>query len=175
MVGVVKMTADNVPDTAWKSTLLDDVGETLNLCFQCGTCTSSCPSGRMTAFRTRQILRLAQFGLPELILPSDDLWYCTTCYTCYERCPRGVEIVDIITSLRNMAVRAGFMSENHKDLVKTLYETGHLIPTSDKIMALRKGLGLDEVPNTVLKDEEALKQVQYIMEQTRLLMIIKGD
>ena len=129
----------------------------------------------MTAFRTRQILRLAQFGLPELILPSDDLWHCTTCYTCYERCPRGVEIVDIITSLRNMAVRAGFMSDNHKVLVKILYDTGHLIPTSDKIMALRKDLGLDEVPNTVLRDEESLKQVQYIMEQTRLLMIIKED
>jgi heterodisulfide reductase subunit C len=40
-------------------------------------------------------------------------------------------------------------------------------------MVLRKDLGLDEVPSTVLKDEEALKQVQYIMEQTRLLMIIK--
>lgn len=72
-----------------------------------------------------------------------------------------------------MAVRAGFMSDNHKALVKTLYETGHLIPTSDKIMVLRKDLGLDEVPSTVLKDEEALKQVRYIMEQTRLLMIIK--
>ena len=102
---VVKMAAENVPDTFWKSTLLSEVGETLNLCFQCGTCTSSCPSGRMTAFRTRQIIRKAQFGLPEEILPSDDLWHCTTCYTCYERCPRGVEIVDIITVLRNMRLR----------------------------------------------------------------------
>ena len=167
------MSAENVPDTVWKSTLLDDVGETVNLCFQCGTCTSSCPSGRMTAFRTRQILRLAQFGLPEQILPSDDLWHCTTCFTCYERCPRGVEIVDIITSLRNMAVRAGFMSENHKKLVKTLYDTGHLVPTSEKTAALRKEVGLSDVPNTTLKDQETLKQVQYIMEQTRLLMIIK--
>lgn len=167
------MSADNVPDTAWKTTLLEDVGETVNLCFQCGTCTSSCPSGRMTAFRTRQILRMAQFGLPELILSSDDLWYCTTCFTCYERCPRGVEIVDIISALRNMAVRAGFMSENHKKLVKTLYETGHLIPTNAKIKALRKSVGLAETPNTVLDQQEALKQVQTIMEQTRLLMIIK--
>ena len=169
------MAADNVPDNAWKSTLLSEVGESLNLCFQCGTCTSSCPSGRMTAFRTRQIIRKAQFGLPEHILPSDDLWHCTTCFTCYERCPRGVEIVEIITALRNMAVRAGFMADDHRNLVKNLYELGHLVPITDKINALRKGLGLDELPDTVMRDEEALKQVQFIMEQTRLLMLIKED
>ena len=129
----------------------------------------------MTAFRTRQIIRLAQFGLPELILPSDDLWHCTTCFTCYERCPRGVEIVDVITILRNMAVRAGFMADDHKRLVKNLYEIGHLLPITDKIKNMRKGLGLDPVPNTVIKDNEGLKQVQFIMEQTRLLMLIKED
>ncbi len=169
------MAAENVPDTVWKSTLLKEVGETLNLCFQCGTCTSSCPSGRTTAFRTRQIIRKAQFGLPEEILPSDDLWHCTTCYTCYERCPRGVEIVDIITALRNMAVRAGFISGDHRSLVKNLYEMGHLVPLGKKIRALRTNLGLEEVPNTVLSDKESLEQVQYIMEQTRLLMLIKED
>jgi heterodisulfide reductase subunit C len=169
------MTAENIPDNAWKSTLLEEVGETLNLCFQCGTCTSSCPSGRMTAFRTRQVIRRAQFGLPELILPSDDLWHCTTCFTCYERCPRGVEIVDIITALRNMAVRAGFMSDDHKDLVLNLYKMGHLVPFSDKIRKLRKSLDLSEEPHTVIQEEEGLKQVQFIMEQTRLMRIIKED
>lgn len=169
------MTVDNIPDNAWKSSLLDEVGETLNLCFQCGTCTSSCPSGRMTAFRTRQIIRKAQFGLPEHILPSDDLWHCTTCFTCYERCPRGVEIVDIITALRNMAVRAGFIADDHRNLVKNLYETGHLVPISKKMEELRGRLGLNPVPNTVMKDKEGLKQVQFIMEQTRLLMLIKED
>jgi heterodisulfide reductase subunit C len=169
------MSAENVPDNAWKSTLLEEVGESLNLCFQCGTCTSSCPSGRMTAFRTRQIIRKAQFGLPELILPTDDLWHCTTCFTCYERCPRGVEIVDVITALRNMAVRAGFMSDDHKNLVLNLYKTGHLVDLTDNIKELRGSMNLNEVPNTVLREEEYLEQIQFIMEQTRLMRIIKED
>ena len=165
----------NVPDPVWKQSLLDQVGETLNLCFQCGTCTSSCPSGRLTAFRTRQVIRKAQFGLKDLILPTDDLWTCTTCFTCYERCPRGVEIVSIITALRNMAVRAGYMSESHQKLVRTIYETGHMIPVSEKITALRKQLGLPEKPPTVLVDEEARRQVKFILDQTGLMMIIKGE
>jgi len=169
------MTADNIPDTAWKQSIIDSVGNSLNLCFQCGTCTSSCPSGRMTAFRTRQVIRLAQLGLKDHILPSDDLWHCTTCFTCYERCPRGVEIVGIITLLRNMAVQSGFIAKEHKSLIQSLYKTGHILPISDKIQALRSGLGLERVPETVLKDEEGLKQVQFIIEQTKLYRIIRED
>jgi heterodisulfide reductase subunit C len=169
------MAAENVPDPAWKQSLIDEVGESLNLCFQCGTCTSSCPSGRTTAFRTRQVIRRAQFGLKDTILPSDDLWHCTTCYTCYERCPRGVEIVDIITHLRNRAVQAGFIADDHARLVRGLYKGGHLVPISDKVKKQRKKLGLDEVPNTVLKDKEGLKQVQFIIDTTGLVRMIKGD
>lgn len=169
------MASEIVPDLAWKKSLVDRVGETLNLCFQCGTCTSSCPSGRLTAFRTRQIIRKAQFGLKESILSSDDLWNCTTCFTCYERCPRGVEIVDVITVLRNMAVNQGFIAKEHKGLVRSLHATGHIIPVSDKVKQLRKAVGLKELPDTVLVDDAALKQVQYIMEQTGLYRLMKGD
>ena len=164
----------NVPDPVWKQALLDQVGETLNLCFQCGTCTSSCPSGRLTAFRTRQLIRKAQFGLKDHILPSDDLWACTTCFTCYERCPRGVEIVGIITALRNLAVRAGYMAKEHQKLVRTIYDTGHMIPVSDRVVALRRELGLPDRPPTVLVDREALAQVRFILDQTGLLKLIEG-
>jgi heterodisulfide reductase subunit C len=171
----MKMAAENIPDPIWKKSLVDEVGESLNLCFQCGTCTSSCPSGRTTAFRTRQVIRMAQFGLKDQILPSDDLWHCTTCYTCYERCPRGVEIVGIITLLRNRAVQGGFISDDHARLVRGLYKGGHLVPITDKVKKERKALGLEEVPNTVLKDKEALKQVQSIIDGTGLERMVRGD
>jgi heterodisulfide reductase subunit C len=169
------MAAENVPDPVWKQSLVDEVGESLNLCFQCGTCTSSCPSGRQTAFRTRQVIRLTQFGLKETLLPSEDLWHCTTCYTCYERCPRGVQIVDIITLLRNKAVQAGHMADEHKKLVKFLYKSGHLVPATDEVKRLRNDVGLEEVPNTVMRDDEGLKQVRSIIESTGLADLLKGD
>ncbi len=169
------MTAENVPDPLWKQSLLDEVGESLNLCFQCGTCTSSCPSGRNTAFRTRQVIRLAQFGLKDSILPTDDLWHCTTCFTCYERCPRGVKIVEIILLLRNKAAEKGFISEDHARLIRQLHKAGHLVPITDKVRKQRAALGLPEVPHTVLGDEEGLKQVQYIIDKTGLLRLVRGE
>ena len=79
-------------------------GEEVKMCFQCGTCTAGCPSGRRTSYRVRKLMRMAQLGMKEEIINSEELWECSTCYTCVERCPRQVPIVDIIIALRNIAV-----------------------------------------------------------------------
>jgi heterodisulfide reductase subunit C len=143
------------PDPEYTAFLIEQGAKTLNLCFQCGTCTGSCTSGRFTAFRTRKLVRRAQLGLRDQILPSDDLWMCTTCYTCYERCPRGVEIPDIIFILRNLAVQAGYMGEAHKKVAELLIKTGHMVPLSEEFQAAREKLGLKAKPDTVLTNEKA--------------------
>jgi len=100
--------------------VVDAGADTVTLCFQCGTCTGGCPSGRVTAFRTRKLMRRVQLGFKDEVLPSDELWLCTTCTTCDERCPRGVKITDIIMTLRNMAVREGHMADAHKNTARSL-------------------------------------------------------
>jgi len=159
------LTAAKEPNPEFTRKVIDGGGKTVNLCFQCGTCTGSCPSGRQTAFRVRKVVRRAQLGFEEDVLPSDDLWLCTTCFTCYERCPRGVEIVDIIMALRNMAVRKGHMAEQHRRIAADLSKMGHLVTLRDEDKALRKKLGLQETPPTVLSHAEALDQVKKISAQ----------
>ena len=143
------------PDPEYAAMLIEKGAKTLNLCYQCGTCTASCTSGRFTAFRTRKLIRRAQLGLKDQILPSEDLWMCTTCYTCYERCPRGVEIPDIIFLLRNLAVQAGYMGEAHKKIAELLVKTGHMVPLSEEYQNVREKLGLKAKPDTVLTNEKA--------------------
>ncbi len=160
------MSEYRVPNPEFAHRVIERGGETLNLCFQCGTCTGSCPSGRQTAFRTRQLVRRAQLGLEEDIFSSNDLWMCTTCYTCTERCPRGVEIVDIITILRNMAVEAGKMNEDHKRVSSNLVKNGHTVGLTEKYAEIRKRMGLPEKPPTVLGDPEQLRSFQTIIKKT---------
>jgi len=150
------------PNPEFTRKVVDAGGKTVNLCFQCGTCTGSCPSGRQTAFRVRKLVRRAQLGFEEDVLPSDDLWLCTTCFTCYERCPRGVEIVDVIMALRNMAVRKGHMAEAHKNVAKLISTTGHMVSLREEDKALRGRLGLQGVPPTVFSDPKALEQIKKI-------------
>lgn len=163
-----------IPDPDFAQSIIDAGGKTLDLCYQCGTCTGSCPSGRTTAFRTRQLIRKAQLGLKDDILPSEDLWMCTTCYSCVERCPRDVDIVDIIILMRNMAVQKGYMAEDHKKVGRSLLTSGHTVPASDKLKQLRVSMGLSENPPTTIADPQALADFQKIMAKTGFEKLIGG-
>lgn len=163
-----------IPDPAFAQSIIDAGGKTLDLCYQCGTCTGSCPSGRTTAFRTRQLIRKAQLGLKDDILPSEELWMCTTCYSCVERCPRDVDIVDIIILMRNMAVQKGYMAEDHKKVGRSLINSGHTVPASDKLKHLRVSMGLSENPPTTIADPKALADFKKIMAKTGFDKLIGG-
>lgn len=150
-------------------------GDTLNLCYQCGTCTGSCPSGRITAFRIRKLLRKAQLGMRDDVLTSDDLWDCTTCYTCHERCPRGVQIPDIVMIMRNIAVQEGNMAEQHKKVAGLLAKTGHMVPLTDEYRSLRERIGLSSTPPTVLMHEDATEEIHKIVKSTGFSKLIGGE
>ena len=136
--------------------------ETVDHCFQCGTCGGGCPSGRRTPYRVRQIVRKCLLGLREEVISDPALWMCTTCYTCQERCPRSVKIVDIIKMARNEAAKAGYMADAHKATGSYVIKFGHGVPINDKTKDLRKAIGLDELPPTVHSFPEALEEVQKI-------------
>jgi len=163
-----------IPDPDFAQSVIDAGGKTLDLCYQCGTCTGSCPSGRTTAFRTRQLIRKAQLGLKDDILPSEDLWMCTTCYSCVERCPRDVDIVDIIILMRNMAVQKGYMAEDHKKVGRSLLKIGHTVPASDKLKQLRVSMGLSADPPTTIADPQAMADFKKIMAKTGFEKLIGG-
>lgn len=162
------------PDPKFTQEILEKGCETLNLCFQCGTCTGSCASGKFTAFRTRKVIRQAQLGIKE-VLAEDDLWACTTCYTCYERCPRQVDIPDIILNLRNLAVRAGHMAEAHKKNAANLARIGHMIPMSDQIKSARERLGLKPLPDTTIQNTDDMEQLRKIMKECNFLSLVEGE
>jgi heterodisulfide reductase subunit C len=147
----------------------------IRTCIQCGTCSSVCPSGRRTAFRTRELMRKALLGLKDEVLSSSDLWLCATCYTCLERCPRQIKVTDAIIIMRNMAVDHGFMLPEHKKASQKLLSTGHAVPIDDANRELRKDLGLEELPPTTHSNKKALDQVQEIMKRTGFKNLIEGE
>jgi heterodisulfide reductase subunit C len=145
----------------------DEALRALRACIQCGNCTAGCPSGRRTILRTREILRKACLGLEE-VLKDEDLWLCTTCYTCYERCIRNVPVTDIIIKLRNLACQKGYMMPGHKGLTHMFIDTGHGVPLggADSNWAkLREAYGLPPVPPTTHSSEEGLKECQTLTKE----------
>ncbi|MHA2025725.1 MAG: CoB--CoM heterodisulfide reductase subunit C [Candidatus Thorarchaeota archaeon] len=147
----------------------------IRTCIQCGTCSAVCPSGQRTAFRTRETIRKALLGLKDEVLSSSDLWLCTTCYACLERCPRQIKVTDAILIMRNMAVDQGFMLPEHLKASQKLLATGHAVPIDDTNRMIRKELGLKEVPPTTHSDNKALNDVQEIMKRTGFKDLIEDQ
>ncbi len=116
--------------------------------------------------RTRKIMSRASLG-DATILEDPDIWLCTTCYACFDRCPRNLKVTDAIVELRNLASQRGFMSENHRKTVKLLRSTGHAVPINDKIKEMRKELGLPEVPPTIFTKPEEIKKLATLPFQMK--------
>jgi len=166
------MTVASEQALTWKSLSPDFVKqlreagfENISTCMQCGTCTSSCPSGRRTAMRTRQLIRRSLLG-DEGVLEGDDIWLCTTCYNCQERCPRDIKVTDAIILLRNMAAKRGHMLPAHKRVTEILSKTGHAVPINEENSKKRAQLMLPELPPTVHSHPDSLEEVKKLLTLT---------
>ncbi len=141
--------------------------ERLMLCYQCGTCTADCPISRFSDFyRPRRIARMVQLGLKDRLLSDSALWLCSTCFTCVDHCPQGVEIAGIVRALRNLAVtEKGTIPLVQKELATSLLKTGYALILTGKYefprskLKQRETLGLPPLPKPNLSDLEKIFEV----------------
>ncbi len=92
------------------SVWMEPIEEEAALCYQCGTCSGACPvaaAGGMD-YTPRAIMRMIQVGMEQEVLSSQTIWTCASCYACVVRCPRDIEITDVMTQLRNVAIEQGY-------------------------------------------------------------------
>ncbi len=144
-------------------------GENFLLCFQCGTCTASCPVKVVDeSYNARRIIRMALLGLKEEVLKSEFIWLCSTCYTCYERCPKDVKITEVMNAIKNIAVREGHIHPSFKAQVDLLKEHGRLIEISEFENKMRSKLGLPPIT-------ESAEETKKIFEKMKLEETIAGD
>ncbi|MBI4055527.1 MAG: (Fe-S)-binding protein, partial [Elusimicrobia bacterium] len=119
--------------TGGKMVLLDDLalervrratGGAADICFQCGSCTASCPWGlvRKEPFSVRRIVRGAQLGLQEA---REAVWLCTTCGACESRCPRGVPVSRVMLGLRELDWMERKAPKGLPNLLWSLYWDGN--------------------------------------------------
>ena len=103
--------------------------EKLRRCIQCGTCSATCPTAYAMDYSPRQVWRMVQLGMREEVLNSQTFWLCTTCKACQVRCPRGIDLMEAMISLKEYAFG---QDVNVPEGMKTFGET---IATSYNISA----------------------------------------
>jgi len=88
-------------------------------------CTGSCPWNLVRNFVVRRIMHQGQLGLIDF--ESEEIWMCATCRACVQRCPRGVEIIDIMRAMRRAIVEFGIagIPDSLRISIKNISGTGN--------------------------------------------------
>jgi Fe-S oxidoreductase len=125
-----------MPATTAPPVVLDDglwqrvtqiTGGATAACFQCGVCTASCPWNlvRGQPVNIRELVRRTQLGVDGVDGAADPLWLCTTCGQCTVLCPRGVDVPQVIRSLRGEAWRAAEEPELLSGVLWNVHQDGN--------------------------------------------------
>ena len=89
-------------------------------CYQCGTCTATCPLNGVheEKLTIRRVLHKAQLGMP-----ADPLvWECASCKLCETRCPREVDIVGSFHTLRSYLYKKREVPQEYEQLLWNILE-----------------------------------------------------
>jgi heterodisulfide reductase subunit C len=82
-----------------------------------------------------QIIRYAQLGLKDELLQSKAIWICASCMTCNTRCPKGINVAEVIEAIRQILLRK---SKDHLKIeaLSDAEKTG--VPPIAMISSMRK-------------------------------------
>jgi heterodisulfide reductase subunit D len=80
------------------------IQEAIAACYQCGTCSATCPTASAMDYSPRALWRLVEMGQRDALLSSNTFWMCTACYSCTVRCPRDIPISETMRQLRELYI-----------------------------------------------------------------------
>jgi heterodisulfide reductase subunit C len=110
-------------------------GQNLLACYQCGKCSAGCPSVSQMDILPNQIIRFAQLGLEEDLFESRSVWVCASCMTCNTRCPKGINIAEVLEAIRQILLRR---REDHLKINTLSDEEKEYLPPIAIISSMRK-------------------------------------
>jgi ferredoxin len=80
-------------------------GASIKKCFQCGSCTATCPLSKEGEEFPRRIIRYTTLGLERRVLSSPELWSCYYCGDCSKTCPRDADPGAFMMAARRYAIQ----------------------------------------------------------------------
>jgi len=110
-------------------------GQNLLACYQCGKCSAGCPAVSQMDILPNQIIRYAQLGFKDELLRSKSIWICASCMTCNARCPKGINIAEVIEAIRQILLRK---REDHLKVEKLSDAEKSDVPPIAMVSSMRK-------------------------------------
>lgn len=111
--------------TFFKTLNRNDRGDNITDCLTCGICVSRCSwyDGEGGP-NPRQMVRMAQLGLDDMLAKNPMIWDCMACNHCTTACPMGIRVGDVVRKARNLPAAYDLIPDDIKEGIKTRLETG---------------------------------------------------
>jgi heterodisulfide reductase subunit C len=116
-------------------------------------------------YHIRRIIKRAREG--RIDADNRFLWFCSTCYLCYERCPQDVKPIHIIHEITNLVSKRGCAPIPVKEGNRSILATGRIIEVSRLTQQRRKQLGLPELKLDVSKDFKKIAKLTGLEEMVK--------
>jgi len=150
----------------WKEVIPEEAGD-IRHCYNCGTCISVCPAAEGNPpLLMRSLVRKVLLGLEEELIDDDSVWSCVSCNQCMEMCPQGVKPFEVGLAIRRWQCRED--TTYIPPSLPELYEIGHT-QAVHKVGELRKSVGLEERPPSVVTKPEALEKYREMLKETEVV------
>ena len=148
----------------------EECGENVYLCYQCERCSSGCPTVPAMRYRPAQMMRIAQFGLEDMLATDASIWRCLGCDTCTAHCPHDLSVRRLVEVMRQHVMQERYLvsgidalngDEALRKGVRALGMLGQRIGTyynvsgEDNAARLAWTDNLDEKPEGLVQDAEA--------------------
>ncbi len=91
------------PDLKFVQEMAELGGESFKQCFQCATCSGTCPISPDKDPFPRKEMVWAVWGLKDKLIKDPDIWLCYQCNDCSSMCPRGGNPGDVLAAARHQA------------------------------------------------------------------------
>jgi quinone-modifying oxidoreductase subunit QmoC len=91
------------PDLEFIRALKEAGGDTLKTCYQCSTCSVTCPLSKDGKPFPRKEMIWAQWGMKDKLVNDPDVFLCHHCGDCTTHCPRGAKPGDVLSAIRSYA------------------------------------------------------------------------
>jgi dimethylglycine catabolism B len=139
-------------------------GREVLTCMQCGMCAGTCPYGDVMDYPPRRIINMMRAGMMEEVFSSDSLLACVACYSCMAKCPRGIQLTEVLLPLVKEQVFARLPqvpAELQKALQNTLRYGNPMAESARKRAAWVK---TTEIPIRVLHEDPRPVDVLWFVE-----------
>ncbi len=108
-------------------------GERFKACLQCATCSGACPFGYLMDFPPGRMISYLRADLFDMVLDTDTVWMCVSCYACTEVCPAKIPVTPgLMTRTKEELLLAGKIPSELQDALEYSQRYGNPLGESPR-------------------------------------------